>query len=103
MIFAVYFLLRREWSRRRRFDSETTILSPGERIEFDILVVDQTFAVDPSQDETLDIWVRTLADAIESPLPDELVTFDCEAKGVDLTNGWSGKGVLDVGFSVGLN
>lgn len=59
-------------------------------VELDILVVDQTGTVELDQGEALDVFVGAWSDAVEAPLPDELVAVDGQAEGVDLWDGRRG-------------
>lgn len=65
-------------------------------VELNVLVVDQTGTVELDQGEALDVLVRARSDAVEAPLPDELVAVDGQAEGVDLWDGRCGEGVGDV-------
>ena len=70
-----------EWTCSWGSDGVSAVFSPGQAVEFDILVVDLASVIDLAKSEAGDVWVRGgwWADTVELPLPDELVAFNCQA------------------------
>lgn len=72
-------------------------------VELDVLVVDQTGAVELGQGEALNVCIDRFANSIKSPLPDKLVAVDCQTDGINLWDCWCGEGVVDICCFVGFD
>lgn len=95
-----------EWTAGGWSDSETKVLSPGQAVEFNVLVVDKTLAVDLDECETTETrvgWVGDAGNAVELPLPDNGVAVVDDVDSNNVFCARLAEGVIDVDGSVGLD
>lgn len=95
-----------EWARCGRSDSKSEVLSPGQAVEFDVLVVNLVVGVGLDERETTETWVRWVGNAghaVELPLPDDGTAVVDNIDSHNVLSTWFAESVVDVDSSVGLN
>lgn len=95
-----------EWAGCRRSDGESKVLSPGQAVELDVLIVDFVIGVGLDERKTTETWVRWVGNAghtVKLPLPDNSAAVvhnvDCD----NILSTWLAESVINVDSAVGLN